>query len=207
MISLRDLLLDETQHSKERAAWTKERKGLEERATEARERVERLEGEMVEVRALSERLSSELTAARNQHAQASADLMEAREESENLGRELAAAREDGQQLSRRLEEQGAKLHAAQEEQQRLESAVETLRADLASAEQKIAGHEKDRRDWAAQKDRLTARLQTTEKWCADQQDMLYQLRQQIGKAFTLVDDWKPAEPVAVPDENDKAATA
>lgn len=195
------------QHSKERAAWTKERKGLEDRATQARERFERIESETAEARALSERLSSEVTAARDQHAQASADLMEAREESEQLGRELAAAREDSERLSGRLEEQGAKLRATQEEQERLQAVLENLRADLAAAEQKIAAHEKDRRDWAAQKERLTGRLQTTEKWCADQQDMLYQLRQQIGKAFTLVDDWKPAEPIPAHDEEEDSASA
>jgi len=47
-------------------------------------------------------------------------------------------------------------------------------------------------------------LQVTEKWCADQQDLLYSLQQHLAGAATLLDGWKPAAIETLPDADGKA---
>jgi len=51
--------------------------------------------------------------------------------------------------------------------------------------------EKDRRDWTAQKSRLASRLEATERWCADQQDVLYEIQGPVAKLSALLAGWKP----------------
>jgi chromosome segregation ATPase len=110
---------------------------------------------------------------------------------EELGRDLTAARENEQRLSRSLEEQKKRLDAMLRDKEKQDAELDAALATVTAAEQRIGTHEKERRDWTAQKERLTARLQTTEKWCADQQQLLYELQQQLGRATTLLDGWKP----------------
>lgn len=105
--------------------------------------------------------------------------------------DLAAVRDNEQRLAKRIEEMTGKMDGLLEDRQRQEAELEAAMAMVAAAEQKIGGHEKERRDWAAQKERLSARLQTTEKWCADQQHLLYELQQHLGRASTLLDGWTP----------------
>jgi chromosome segregation ATPase len=109
-----------------------------------------------------------------------------------LTADLEAVRESEQRLSKQLKAEEARLADLIQENERQISEMETARAALAEAEQAMARHEQDKQSWAAQKERLTSRLQTTERWCADQQELLYSLRQHLSGATTLLDGWKPA---------------
>jgi predicted nucleic acid-binding Zn-ribbon protein len=110
---------------------------------------------------------------------------------DKLGRELAAARDNEQRLARSLEEQKNRIQAMLSAKEKQDAELDAALATVTAAEQRIAAHEKERRDWMSQKERLTERLKTTEKWCADQQQLLYDLQQQLGRATTLLDGWKP----------------
>lgn len=107
-------------------------------------------------------------------------------------------------------EQARAADLVHENERRMEE-IESLRAALAGLEQAVARHDQDKQSWASQKERLTSRLQVTEKWCADQQELLYSLRQHLAGATTLLDGWKPAAMDADADaaqaKNGRKATA
>ena len=143
-------------------------------------------------------------------------LVETAKKAEELAakttRDLTASRENEQRLSKRIEEITAQMESVLQEHQRQDAELEAAMAMVAAAEQKINAHEKERRDWAAHKERLSVRLQTTEKWCADQQELLYELQQQLGRASTLLDGWAPqsldaADAAEPPSQGARKATA
>jgi hypothetical protein len=68
-----------------------------------------------------------------------------------------------------------------------------------------AAYEKDRRDWTAQKSRLTSRLEATERWCADQQDVLYEIQGPVAKLSALLAGWTPDRASDSADEATPAA--
>lgn len=122
-----------------------------------------------------------------------------------LSSELAESRDAEQRLQKKIKDEEAKLMDLVQENERQIEEIETIRTALASAEQSVARHEQDKQAWAGQKERITSRLQLTEKWCADQQDLLYALRQHIGGAVSLLDGWKPVA-MDAPGEGDAKGT-
>lgn len=190
---------EQTAFNRERETWAKEREGwAKERDGWTKER-ETLKARVQQLEAGTKEAARQLTAARGETASAQTELAAAREE-------LASARERELRLTRTSDEQRAALEAALEEQQRTAADLERVRAALAAAEQAVAAHEQERQSWTSHKERITSRLQLTERWCADQQELLYALRQQVGNAFTLLDGWKPPRLEAVPGVEDGEAT-
>ncbi len=127
--------------------------------------------------------------------------------------ELAESRDAEQRLQKKIKDEEAKLMDLVQENERQIEEIDTIRAALAAAEQTVSRHEQDKQSWTGQKERLTSRLQLTEKWCSDQQDLLYALRQHLGGALSALDGWKPVSIDAAldgegkPAKNERKATA
>ncbi len=139
-------------------------------------------------------------------------LKEAEGRSAQASAQLAESREAEQRLQKKIKDEEAKMMDLVQENERQIEEIDAIRETLANAEQAAARYEQEKQSWAAQKERITARLQLTEKWCADQQDLLYALRQHIGGAVSLLDGWKPvamdgAEADAKATKNGRKATA
>ncbi|MBI2223179.1 MAG: hypothetical protein HYU53_18475 [Acidobacteria bacterium] len=206
-------------YAQEQAAWVKERAALQESARQAEARAKEFEPKVkdLETRAAQAEAAARQAGSRVDQIQQEARTIQERERaaaarvkeleagqralqeaakkagelSAKAAHDLAAVRDNEQRLAKRIEEMTGKMDGLLEDRQRQEAELEAAMAMVAAAEQKIGGHEKERRDWAAQKERLSARLQTTEKWCADQQHLLYELQQHLGRASTLLDGWTP----------------
>jgi hypothetical protein len=52
-------------------------------------------------------------------------------------------------------------------------------------------YEQERADWATQTSRLSAQLERSETWCTDQQDLLYNIRQEMSRMFALMTRVRP----------------
>lgn len=192
-------------YAQEQAAWVKERAALQESARQADARVAQAEAAAKQATGRVDQIQQEARTIQERERAAAARVKEleagqralqeaakkAGELAAKAAHDVAAVRDNEQRLAKRIEEMTGKMDGLLEDQQRQEAELEAAMAMVAAAEQKIGGHEKERRDWAAQKERLSARLQTTEKWCADQQHLLYELQQHLGRASTLLDGWTP----------------
>lgn len=157
--------------------------------------------------------SEEQTAWKNERVTLMDQVKSADARAAKASAELAESHAAEQRLQKKIKDEEAKLMDLVQENERQIEEIDTIRAALASAEQAVTRHEQEKQSWAGQKERLTARLQLTEKWCADQQDLLYALRQHIGGAVSLLDGWKPVamdappESDAKPTKNGRKATA
>lgn len=193
----------------------------EARAVAAETKVAAAEAKISEIHGKAEQLARDLAGAQERERGASAKHLKAQEvwNSERqslqerlkgadarvaqLTSELTAARDSEQRLAKEIKAEQAKVADLVQENERQIEEMEALRASLADAEQSAARHEQEKQSWAAQKERVTSRLQVTEKWCADQQELLYSLRQHLAGATTLLDGWKPAID-ALPDADGNA---
>jgi len=178
---------------------------VETRATAAEARAAAAETKSKETQARTDQLTRELAAAqeRERSAAASQDAWNTERASlqerakiadgriAQLISELAGVRESEQRLLKKMKDEEAKLLDLVQENERQIEEIDGVREALAASEQVVARHEQEKQSWTAQKERLTSRLQLTEKWCGDQQDLLYALRQHLGGAATLLDGWKP----------------
>jgi chromosome segregation ATPase len=146
-------------------------KELETRASAAEARTEQAEARLKEVEALQ--------------ANAAAAMKQAGTRIKQLEQMVETAQQREGALTTHLTDAEAAWEAERNK----------LQADVADAVERAAeleaAHEKDRRDWTAQKSRLTARLEATERWCADQQDVLYEIQGPVTKLSALLAGWKP----------------
>jgi hypothetical protein len=193
-------------HSREHADWLAERKSLEERLKDAAAQTARVEKDLKDAgsreKALATRFDEAKGAWETERREFQQAMKETSARAEQTSRELSAAHDKEQRLSRKvdeqsatiaqhtkkLEEQAKKLEALLEDKKRLEGEVESLR----EVERAAAA---DREKWNAQTAAAAERLEFSESVCADQKDLLLQLRQQVGEAFALIDSWNPPEEV------------
>jgi chromosome segregation ATPase len=182
----------------------------EARVTAAESKTASAEGKVKETQARVDQLGRELAAAGERersatasHAQAQdawkterASLQERGKAAEaqvaRLASELAVAQESEQRLLKKVKDEEAKLLDLVQENERQIEEIEAVRQALSESEQAAARYDQEKQSWTAQKERLTSRLQLTEKWCGDQQNLLHALRQHLEGASTLLDGWKPA---------------
>jgi chromosome segregation ATPase len=197
----------------------------EARAAAAETKLAATDAKLREVQARADQLAREVAAAQERELNATAKHAKAQdawtseraslqERLKSAESDLASARENEQRLAKQLKAEAAKVADLVQENERQIEEMESVRAALAEAEQSAARYDQDKQSWASQKERLTSRLQLTEKWCADQQDLLYSLRQHLSGATTLLDGWKPAaidssgiDADAAPAKNGRKATA
>jgi chromosome segregation ATPase len=244
-------------HAKEGAAWTAERRNLQEalkqaetlakqadaqakqaeaklkeadaRVRDAEARVKESDGrakdaesKVKEALARADQVARELAAGQQREAAAAAKRAEEQTAWKNervtlmdqvKGAEARAAKASAdlselraveQRLQKKIKDEEAKMMDLVQENERQIEEIDTIRAALATAEQAVTRHEQEKQSWVGQKERITARLQLTEKWCADQQDLLYALRQHIGGAVSLLDGWKPVAMDGAADGETKA---
>jgi chromosome segregation ATPase len=163
---------------KAQETWNSERNALQDRAKAAEARITQITSELAGVRDNEQRLTRELKAEQ-------AKVGDLEQENERQIEEIEGARAT-------IKAKQARAADLERENDRRMEEIQSLRASLADMEQAVARHDQDKQSWATQKERLTARLQVTEKWCADQQELLYSLRQHLAGATTLLDGWKPA---------------
>jgi hypothetical protein len=126
---------------------------------------------------------------RESEEQASAmmqDMKAARDSSRKAAKEHAVVVADLEALVREREQQLTALRA--EQAALLESVTRRL-------------EEYEARDTATQAHhgRLSGQLAATEAWCADQQDLLYRVRQQMTAMFALLEGQDAARPLALPE--------
>jgi hypothetical protein len=109
-------------------------------------------------------------------------------ERDRLQLEVAQAQVRIEQLSRSRDEErdesstqqarlAADLEALTQERVRLQN--ERTQAE-ARAQEGADAHERERAELIAQRDQLASRLEATEKWCAEQQELLYQIQRHVG---------------------------
>jgi hypothetical protein len=119
-------------------------------------------------------------------------LRDAERQADELSRHLAAAREAEQRLAREHQEERTKLEAALHALQQQLSELEGHQAALiATSTQHLKTYEQEREDWATQTSRLSTQLEQTEAWCTDQQDLLYNIRQEMSRVFALMTRVRP----------------
>ena len=197
---------------KAQETWNTERTALQERVKSVEERAAQLTSDLAAVRESEQRLTRQLQSEQAKLADLVQENERQIEEMETLRAALKAEKEKSAELvqenERQIEEMAtvrASLKAEQgrsadliQENERQIAEIKSLRAALDEAEQAVARFEQDKQSWASNKERLTSRLQVTEKWCADQQELLYSLRQHLAGATTLLDGWKPSSIDALP---------
>jgi len=119
-------------------------------------------------------------------------LRDAERQADESSRHLAAAREAEQRLAREHQEERttleAALHALQQQLSELEGHQAAL---IATSTQHLKTYEQEREDWATRTSRLSTQLEKTEAWCTDQQDLLYNMRQEMTRVFALMTRVRP----------------
>jgi hypothetical protein len=114
-------------------------------------------------------------------------LRQAEQRADQLSGQLAAAIESERRLARRHDEERSKLETALLEMQQQFADLEAHEAAMtAITTQQLEVYEQEREDWAKRNSRLTTQLETTEAWCVDQQDLLYQIRHEMSRVFALL---------------------
>jgi len=96
----------------------------------------------------------------------------------------------------------AELEALSQERVRLQGDREQAEAKIQEA---VEAHEHERTEMTAQRDQLASRLEATEKWCAEQQELLYQIQRHVGSLAKLFD--VPSEETGPADAELRQASA
>jgi chromosome segregation ATPase len=106
----------------------------------------------------------------------------------DLAREARLARDSERRAQQHEDEQRAALEREVREYQQQLAELQTVHAALtASTTQRLEEFERERRTWSTREADSATRIQTTESWCADQQELLYQIRRQMTAMFTLLE--------------------
>jgi hypothetical protein len=105
-----------------------------------------------------------------------------------LTRALRDLRDNERWLIQKHTQERAMLVAesAERQQQLIElNAVHT--ALLAEVTPRLEAYDRERVAWRSQQEHAASQLESTEGWCADQQDLLYRIRQQMTTMFALLE--------------------
>lgn len=106
----------------------------------------------------------------------------------DLAREARLARDSERRTQQQQDEQREALERELREYQQQLAELQTVHAALTSATaRRLEEYERERRAWSAREADAASKIETTEIWCADQQDLLYQLRRQMTAMFTLLE--------------------
>jgi hypothetical protein len=123
-------------------------------------------------------------------------LLELRvQEAETLASEMAldmrAARDRERRMGLEQEQKCAELDTLLRERQQQIAELEASHAALlVDISQRLEASERERAAWASEQTHVTSRLESTENWCADQQHLLYHIRQQVNAVMSLIEDNK-----------------
>jgi chromosome segregation ATPase len=184
----------EDAHGRERAEWERQRRTLEAEAEEARRReLESAEQALTAVReerAIAARLDHEHTAWLTERRALQQELDRAKALPDDAARELEALRGSTETMERALEKERAASASLLKENDRLLAELEavskgfdTLKRE--AEDRKRAGVEENRQ--------LEHRLQVTEFWCAEQQELIYHLARQALQSSALIQRWHATE--------------
>jgi hypothetical protein len=117
-----------------------------------------------------------------------ARVQEAETATAEISRDLRAARDRERRLVLEHEQQRAQLEGQLRERQQQIAELEASHAALlADVSQRLQANERDRSTWASEQTHMTSRLESTENWCADQQNLLYHIRQQVNAVMSLIE--------------------
>jgi hypothetical protein len=177
----------------DRAMWDEERRRLQaelelavrhaserdEHLTASAEREERLVEERSQWLAEREALVERVRAA---EAAAAASVLRssAQEERERL-------------LVRAIEEERTMLAGLLQEKERLFSDLEAARLEADAVRRAREQLEQACRDRERQAQELGARLEATEGWCADQQELIYRLREDMLRSCAMLESWQTSQ--------------
>jgi predicted nucleic acid-binding Zn-ribbon protein len=184
-------------HARERDTWGQERRSFEQALEIAARHKDRLSAELTASGERSRTLAKELEDLRGtasaEHALLQGQLQGATGKFEELHRELLALRESHAALSRTLDDERSMIAELLREKDRLLSELEQVSADLnAAAHQRDRAHA-DLRQSEMERGRLAKQLEVTERWCADQHELIYQLWQQTLRSTALIEGWKSVQ--------------
>jgi hypothetical protein len=106
----------------------------------------------------------------------------------DLAREARLARDSERRTLQQQDEQRSTFERELREYQQQLAELQTVHAALTSATaQRMDEYERERQAWSAREADVASKIETTESWCADQQDLLYQIRRQMTAMFTLLE--------------------
>ena len=106
----------------------------------------------------------------------------------DLAREARLARDGERRAQQHQDEERAALERELREYQQQLAELQTVHAALTTATtQRLEEFERERRTWSTREADAATRIETTESWCADQQELLYQIRRQMTAMFTLLE--------------------
>jgi chromosome segregation ATPase len=104
--------------------------------------------------------------------------------------QLTALGDREQRLVRALEDERGMLVVSLREKEQLLADVQALRAEAGRAAQVGEQLQQERRQRAADAERYAAQLEATEAWCADQQELIYQFREDMRRSHALLETWQ-----------------
>jgi hypothetical protein len=179
---------------RERETWAQERRSFEQALEIAARHKEKLSGELAasddRVKTIANELETIRAAAAAEQALFEEQLRGESHKTEASLRELIELRESQRLLTRTLDEERAMLADLLQEKDRLIADLESAGADL-----ERTSLERDRANerWQAgevERVRLARQLEVSERWCADQHELIYQLWQQALRSTSLIEGWK-----------------
>lgn len=174
--------------------WEQERRTFEQALELAARHKERLSAELAaseeRTGALAKELEEERVSALARDAVLQEQLQGATGKCEESLQELVALRESHRALSRSLDEERAMLADLLREKDRLIAELEQAGADLDAASRDRDRANDDCRQGEVLRARLAKQLETAERWCADQHELIYQLWQQALRSTSLIEGWK-----------------
>lgn len=109
---------------------------------------------------------------------------------DELEKQALAIRERERSLERALEEERGMLATLLREKEQLLGDVGAFRAEAAAAAQAREELQQTRAERAQDALRHAAQLEATEAWCADQQELIYQLREDMLRSYALLEGWQ-----------------
>lgn len=197
----------------ERAEWDRQRATLEGEIEAARrheqESAEQALAAIAEERAMAARLEREHSAWAAERQALQQELDRAKALPEDAARELDTLRTARDALECALDNERATRANLLQETDRLQAELETVCAKFDAL--KLEG-EDYRRRVAADTRQLERRLEITDIWCAEQQELIYQLAKQTLHSSALIQSWQGIERghqprAAHPDNSEPGATS
>lgn len=179
---------------RERETWAQERRSFEQALEIAARHKEKLSGELASshdrVKTIANELETVRAAAAAEQALFEEQLRGESRKTEASLQELIELRESQRLLTRRLDEERAMLADLLQEKDRLIAELESAGTDL-----ERTSLERDRANerWQAgevERLRLARQLEVSERWCADQHELIYELWQQALRSTSLIEGWK-----------------
>lgn len=178
----------------ERAEWDRRRAALEAELEAARrheqESADQALAAVAEGRAVSARFERERSAWAAERQALQQELDRAKEVPEDTVRELEALRTGRDALESALDQERASNTSLAQEAGRLRDELEALGARVDALT--MAGEDARRRA-AAEMRQMERRLEITDVWCAEQQELIYELAKQTLHSSALIQSWRAAE--------------